>query len=86
MEVLDIHTTLTRYDPTHTTPLRNAFSSAMKRRFQELTSTIRIGVDKRDCFGLKDQMHTLQMLPPSYRQFAYLRDPEKVDTFMKWLE
>jgi SPP1 gp7 family putative phage head morphogenesis protein len=86
MEEVSIYITSKQYDPTQTTSLRNAFAREMNKRFLELTSTIRVGVDKMDCFGLKKGVQTLQVIPPQYRQFAFLRDPEKVDAFMKWLQ
>lgn len=73
-------------DPTHTTALRNAFARDMNRRFLEITSAIIEGVINRDCFGLKKDVLTLQVLPPEFRQFAFLRDPVKVEAFMKWLQ
>lgn len=86
MEVLDIYTVAKSYDPTQTTALRNAFARDMNKRFLEITSAIREGVDKRDCFGLKKDVLTLQVIPPEFRQFAFLRDPEKVEAFMAWLQ
>ena len=79
MESVSIHTTLKNYDPTHTTVLRNAFARDMNKRFIELCLIVRVGVDRRDCFGLRKDIQTMQMLPPSFRQFAFLRDPEKVE-------
>lgn len=73
------------YDPTHTTTLRNAFARDMKRRFREIVGAIKIGVDKRDCFGLKEKIHTLQVTPPAEEAFAFVRSSAKVSGFMKWL-
>jgi SPP1 gp7 family putative phage head morphogenesis protein len=76
-----------RYDPTHTTALRNAFVRDMKARFAELVKVVRLAVDKQDCFGLKERrISTLQMNPPGQHAFSFLRDPEKIDEFMKWLQ
>ena len=86
MEVVDIYKTSVLYDPTRTTALRNAWARDMNKRFLELTSAIREGVDKRDCFGLRKEMQTLQVIPPGFRVFAFMRDPEKVATFMVWLQ
>jgi len=86
MEVVDIYKTSVLYDPTRTTALRNAWARDMNKRFLELTSAIREGVDKRDCFGLRKEMQTLQVIPPGFRVFAFMRDPEKVATFMAWLQ
>lgn len=75
------------YDPTHTTALRNAFVRQMKIRFAELIKVIRIAVDKQDCFGLRGRdVATHQMTPPGQHSFSFLRDPEKVEEFMKWLQ
>jgi len=86
MEVVDIYKTSVLYDPTRTTALRNAWARDMNKRFLELTSAIREGVDKRDCFGLRKEMQTLQVVPPGFRAFAFMRDPEKVAAFMAWLQ
>lgn len=75
------------YDPTHTTALRNAFAKDMKRRFKELVVAIRIGVDKRDCFGLRKKgIQTFQVTPPVEGAFAFVRSQEKLAAFMAWLE
>ena len=37
------------YDPTHTTVLRNTFARDTSRRFRELISVIRRGVNTNDC-------------------------------------
>ncbi len=85
-ETVDIYTVSKRYDPTYTTPLRNAFAKDMRRRFKELTDVIWEGVVVRDCFGLDRGVHTLQMSPTGFNQFAFMRDPEKVEAFMAWLQ
>lgn len=75
------------YDPTHTTALRNAFVRQMKIRFAELVKVVRIAVDKQDCFGLRGRdVVAYQMTPPGQHSFSFLRDPEKIEEFMKWLE
>lgn len=88
METLSTYTEVFRkqYDPTHTTALRNVFAADMKRRFRELEKAIRIGVEKRDCFGLKKPVHTLQITPPVERAFAFTRSQAKITEFTKWLE
>jgi SPP1 gp7 family putative phage head morphogenesis protein len=74
------------YDPTHTTALRNAFSKAMKARFLELKRVIRQALIEQDCFGLdKYRIIANQMVPPGNGAFNYLRDPDKVEAFMRWL-
>jgi len=74
------------YDPTHTTALRNAFVREMKRRFMEVTIAIKIGIDKNDCFGLKDKIHNLQVTPPAKDAFAYPLSKTKIEEFMRWLQ
>lgn len=87
MEVLDIYKVSTQYDPTNTTALRNVWARDMNKRFNELTSVIRKAVVDQDCFGLhKEAIGTHQVLPPGYNSFAFLRDPEKVEAFMLWLQ
>lgn len=74
------------YDPTHTTLLRNMFAKDMSGRFREIVRAILIGVAKRDCFGLKKKVHTLQVTTPAEGAFAFERSQAKVSAFMKWLE
>jgi len=75
------------YDPTHTTVLRNAFARDAKKRFKELANVIKIGVDDRDCFGLKKPMlQEHQMTPPNKEAFDYIRSQEKLSKFMEWLQ
>ena len=76
-----------KYDPTRTTTLRNAFTRDMSRRFRELLSVIRRGVNTNDCFGLRvSDITTFQMTPPSPNQFAFASSEQKVAAFMKWIE
>jgi SPP1 gp7 family putative phage head morphogenesis protein len=86
MEIVSIYKIANLYDPSGTTALRNAFARDMNKRFSELTAKIREGVVKNDCFGLNKDIQTLQMVPPQFRQFAFMRDPEKVEAFMAWLQ
>ena len=79
-------TTRKRYDPTHTTGLRNAFARDMNRRFAELSKMVRKSVDTNDCFGLrKKDITTFQMTPAYPDQFAFPRSQAKIEEFMKWL-
>lgn len=76
-----------KYDPTHTTSLRNYFARDMKRRFKELMAVIIKAVDINDCFALKNPpMGAFQMTPPEKEAYAFMRDSEKIEAFMKWLE
>ena len=75
------------YDPTHTTVLRNTFARDTSRRFRELISVIRRGVNTNDCFGLRENtITTFQMTPPSPKQFAFASSDQKIAAFMKWLD
>ena len=85
MEEVITYQQVKNYDPTHTTGLRNAFAGNMKRRFSELTSTIKRAVVEEDCFGLKPKAHTLQMSTPGKEAFAFSRSADKVEAFMIWL-
>ena len=75
----------TKYDPTMTTALRNAFAGEMNRRFRELIKVVKIAIVDKDCFGLK-QVRTFQLTPPFEGAFAFPRSAQKIDAFMKWLE
>ena len=86
MEEVLTYKQISRYDPTNTTVLRNAFSRDMKRRFQELIKVIRISVVDQDCFGLsRDGFILHQVTPPIGGAFDFLLDPGKIEAFMRWL-
>lgn len=88
MEATLTQNTVKRYDPTHTTALRNAFASNMKKRFNELASVVKLSVDKNDCFGLKKEVELsiFQMNPTPRRLFEFLRSEKKIKAFMDWLK
>jgi SPP1 gp7 family putative phage head morphogenesis protein len=71
-----------RYDPTKTLTLRSQFVREVNRRFGELKTAIRRAIINQDVFGLK----TNEISLPGERAFAFDRDPDKVDDFMRWLE
>jgi len=76
-----------KYDPTHTTSLRNIFARDMKRRFKELAKVVVTALVVQDCLGLgKYKFDTYQMIPPGNAAFNFLRDPAKVEAFMRWLK
>ena len=80
---------LDRYDPTHTTTLRNNFAKEMKRRFLKLRSVIRKAIVDEDCFGLSKTGTGLtalaEMTTPGPGAFAFTTSADKVDAFMEWL-
>jgi SPP1 gp7 family putative phage head morphogenesis protein len=87
MENISTYASVKRYDPTQTTALRNAFARDMKKRFIELKRIIKEAVIEQDCFGLnKNRINIFQMNPPGREVFAFMRDPEKIDAFMRWLQ
>lgn len=86
MEEVSTYVTASRYDPTKTTSLRNAFARAMSRRFTELIKVIRYAVVTQDCFGLTGRFLAYQMTPPGDGAFAFPRTAKKIEEFMKWLE
>jgi SPP1 gp7 family putative phage head morphogenesis protein len=73
------------YDPSHTTSLRSAFVRDMRKRFAELALAVKRSVYDNDCFGLKTQLHSLQMSPAPNKAFLFPRSAEKVEAFMEWL-
>jgi SPP1 gp7 family putative phage head morphogenesis protein len=75
-----------RYDPTHTTTLRNAFAKDMRRRFMEIMKIIKIAIVDKDCFGLQGKISFFQATPPGEGAFAFTRSSRKIEEFMKWLE
>ena len=81
------YTAFKRFDPTHTTALRNAFARKMNGKFNELTAVIRKAIVDQNCFGLREgNMLTLQLTPPSGRAFDFPLSKDKVEAFMRWLE
>lgn len=88
MEVQIPNISINSYDPTRTTSLRNAFVRDVKRRFVELKTVIYQALVVQDCFGLAPgtRVATFQVAPPGYKAFAFLRDPQKIEAFMRWLQ
>jgi SPP1 gp7 family putative phage head morphogenesis protein len=87
MEQISVYNIVAKYDPTHTTALRNAFAKDMKQRFTELALVVKRSVYNNDVFGLiKKHVITFQMTPAPRNAFAFARSKEKVDAFMKWLQ
>lgn len=75
------------YDPTHTTALRNAFASDMKKRFTELRKVIKISIVDNDCFGLKpNKIQGYQMNPALPGAFNFERSSDKIHAFLLWLQ
>lgn len=78
------------YDPTRTTTLRNAFSRAMRVRFDELIKVIRIGIITQDALGLSagrgNTPISFQMTPPGIGAFDFPRSADKIEAFMAWLQ
>lgn len=74
-----------QYDPTRTTVLRNAFASAMQRRFLELVKVIKKAVQDEDVFGILPPQ-TFQMVAPGSRAFAFERSSKKIEDFLQWLQ
>jgi len=83
---------ITRYDPTRTTFLRNAFVRDMNKRFRALRGLIRKAIITQDCFGLVGHnfrvvaMSTTDATLPGRKAFAFHRTEEKVNAFMAWLQ
>jgi len=87
MEEVLTYQQISRYDPTRTTTLRALWARDMKRRFAELARVIYEAVVTQNCFGLKrPDVKTHQVVPPGQEAFAFLRDPQKVEAFMRWLK
>ena len=76
---------LSRFDPTRTTVLRNAFAREMKRRFKELEKVIWQAIVVEDCFGLNPGLRTHQMATPGRAAFAFARSDAKIAEFMRWM-
>jgi len=84
------------YDPTKTTGLRNAFVRQIDIRFNTLKSRISKAIINQDCFGLISSTGNINLNStsradapdslPGNRAFAFSRNPEKMDSFMTWLD
>lgn len=73
---------IVKFDPTHTSSLRNRFAADMARRFKKLAKAIIKKVDTDDCFGLKEK----EPVRFNAREFQFMTNPKKVHAFMDWLE
>jgi len=85
-------TAVSRYDPTRTTHLRNAFVRDLNKRFRALRGIIRRAIIEQDCFGMLDKEFKVVTLAapdfslPGRKAFAFPRSEEKVNAFMNWLQ
>ena len=87
METVSTYIRTSRYDPTHTLALRNAFAKNMNSRFDELSVVVTKSVKINDCFGLrKPELVFHQMTPSLPEAFNFSRSSQKVDAFMSWLD
>jgi len=83
---------ISRYDPTRTTHLRNAFVRDLNIRFRALRGIIRRAIIEQDCFGMLDKEFKVVTLAasdfslPGRKAFAFPRSEEKVNAFMNWLQ
>lgn len=77
-------------DPTRTLTLRNTFSTELAKRFRKIKELIKTSIIQNDCFGLTLEFATgpfqiNTQAPIQYQQFAFERNPAKVQKFMDWL-
>jgi len=75
-------------DPSRTTGLRRRFAADMTRRWNAVIRDVRVSIVDHDCFGIAEAArHRFGANSPlNPKQFAFLRNPEKVRLFMAWLE
>ena len=85
----NIHAML-KTDPTRTLTIRRKFESDLVKRFKKVRKDIITSIDANDCFGLKDEVHTIQDIlliqeAVPKKQFVFERNSDKVNAFMQWL-
>lgn len=66
-------------DPSQTIVLRNAFASAIKKRFREFRRTLLEVIVGEDVFGLAVHSH------PGRGAFAFPDSADKISSFIKWV-
>ena len=74
-----------QYDPTRTLTLRNAFTRAMNKRFNDLIAVVRKAIVTDDCFGLKPLTYA-PLTSPGKEAFNFTRTADKLQAFMDWLD
>lgn len=83
---------VTRYDPTRTLGIRNAFARELSRRFDALARLVRKAIVTEDVFGMRREVHRVvthaedDMTTPGHEAFGFPRSADKVAAFMAWLE
>ena len=86
---ITVHTRQSRYDPTRTQTLRDAFAREMNRKFRGLQKAIKTAIIEQDVFGLQSpsmvMLHHGEFLVPSRRAFVFTRSQDKHVAFMDWL-
>lgn len=88
--MIGVYKKLDKYDPTHTTSLRNRFARQMRKRFDFLYSLVRKAIVVDDCFALKEEKNLLTMvgeagLTPGHRAYEFMTSQEKLQAFMEWI-
>ena len=81
--------TISQYDPTRTTTLRNQFAGDMRVRFSKLCTIIRNAIVDEDCFATETPPGFLamaNMATPGRHAFDFARSADKVAAFMAWLK
>ena len=81
--------TISQYDPTRTTTLRNQFAGDMRVRFSKLCTVIRKAIVDEDCFATETPPGFLamaNMATPGRHAFDFARSADKVAAFMAWLK
>lgn len=83
-----------RFDPTHTTTIRDRFARMIVSRLKEFARMVRESVEVNDCLGLTATPlavglvpKTLQAFKPAMRnQFNFATSDEKLREFGKWMK
>jgi len=85
---LAAHRLTTNADPTRTIGVRARWIADVTRRYRNLMAAIRVSIVDRDVLGLAgpQPLFGLAATPADPADFVFLRDPQKMDAFMGWLD
>lgn len=72
-------------DPTRTITLRNQFSQALAKRFNQLKKDIKIKIVDEDYFGAQKETNK-EYNTFTTNEYSYPNSPEKIAGFLSWLK
>lgn len=72
-------------DPAGVLKLQMKYERALFKRFNEIEKKITAAIVQQDCFGLSNEITVMQTPLPTFREFNFSTNTQKVTAFIEWL-